>query len=45
MERTGKVDDVLVDELDRVTHVGVRMGFCDNNSSVMPVELVRVNGK
>ena len=26
-ERIGKVDDVLLDELGRVTYVGVKMGF------------------
>jgi hypothetical protein len=39
-ERIGKVDDVLLDELDRVTYVGVKMG-----STLIPVELVRVNDR
>jgi hypothetical protein len=44
-ERIGKVDDVLVDELDRVTYVGVKMGFFGTNSTLIPVELVRINDK
>jgi hypothetical protein len=44
-ERMGKVDDVLLDELDRVTYVGVKMGFFGTNSTLIPVELVRVNDK
>lgn len=44
-ERMGKVDDVLLDEMDRVTYVGVKMGFFGTNSTLIPVELVRVNDK
>jgi hypothetical protein len=44
-ERIGKVDDVLLDELDRVTYVGVKMGLFGTNSTLIPVELVRVNDK
>ena len=44
-ERIGKVDDVPLDELDRVTHVGVKMDFFGINSTLIPVELVRVNDK
>jgi hypothetical protein len=44
-ERIAKVDDVLVDELDRVTYVGVKMGFFGTNSTLIPVELVRINDK
>jgi hypothetical protein len=44
-ERIGKVDDVLLDELDRVTYVGVKMGFFGTNSTLIPVELVRVNDR
>jgi hypothetical protein len=44
-ERIGKVDDVLLDELDRVTYVGVKMGFFGTNSTLIPVELVRINDK
>jgi hypothetical protein len=44
-ERIGKVDDGLLDELDRVTYVGVKMGFFGTNSTLIPVELVRVKDK
>jgi hypothetical protein len=44
-ERIGKVDDILLDELDRVTYVGLKMGFFGTNSTLIPVELVRVNDK
>jgi hypothetical protein len=44
-EKIGKVDDVLLDELDRVTYVGVKMGFFGTNATLIPVELVRVNDK
>jgi PRC-barrel domain len=44
-ERIGKVDDVLLDELDRVTYVGVKMGFFGTSSTLIPVELLRINDK
>ena len=44
-ERIGKVDDLLLDDMDRVTYVGVKMGFFGTNSTLIPVELVRVNDK
>jgi hypothetical protein len=44
-ERIGKVDDVLLDEQDRVTYVGVKMGFFGTNSTLIPVEIIRVNDK
>src|SRR3712207_4065503 len=44
-ERIGKVDDLLLDEMDRVAYVGVKMGFFGTNSTLIPVELVRVNDK
>ena len=44
-ERIGKVDDVVLDEYDRVTYVGVKMGFFGTDSTLVPVELVRINDK
>ena len=44
-ERIGKVDDVIVDEDDRVLYVGVKMGFLGTNSTLVPVEIVRVNDR
>ena len=36
---------MLVDKLDRVTHVGVKMGFFGSNSTLIAVELGRGDGK
>ena len=44
-ERIGKVDDVFLDEHDRVSYVGVKMGFFGTNSTLIPVEIIRVNDK
>ena len=42
-ERIGRVDDVFIDERDAVSYVGIKMGFFGTNSTLVPVELVRVN--
>jgi len=42
-ERIGRVDDVFIDERDAVSYVGVKMGFFGTNSTLVPVEIVRVN--
>jgi len=44
-ERIGKVDDLLVDDADRVLYVGVKMGLFGSNSTIVPVEALRVNDK
>jgi PRC-barrel domain len=44
-EKIGKVDDLVVDEGDRVSFIGVKMGFFGTNSTLVPVEIVRVNDK
>jgi hypothetical protein len=44
-ERIGKVDDVLLDERDAVSYIGVKMGFLGTNSTLVPVEIVRVNDR
>jgi hypothetical protein len=44
-ERIGKVDDLLVDDTDRVLYIGVKMGFFGSSSTIVPVEVVRVNDK
>jgi hypothetical protein len=44
-ERIGKVDDLVLDELDQVAYVGVKMGFFGTDSTLVPVELVRINDK
>jgi len=44
-ERIGRVDDVFLDERDAVSYIGVEMGFFGTNSTLVPVELVRVNDR
>jgi uncharacterized protein (TIGR02271 family) len=44
-EKIGKVDDLFVDEGDRPEYVGVKMGFLGTRSTLIPVEIVRVNDK
>jgi hypothetical protein len=44
-ERVGKVDDLLVDNEDRVLYIGVQMGFFGTNSTLVPTEIVRVNDR
>jgi hypothetical protein len=44
-ERIGRVDDVLLDERDAVTYIGVKMGFFGTSSTLVPVEIVRVNDR
>ena len=44
-ERIGRVDDVFLDERDAVSYIGVKMGFFGTNSTLVPVEIVRVNDK
>jgi hypothetical protein len=42
-ERIGRVDDVFIDDQDAVSYIGVKMGFFGTNSTLVPVEIVRVN--
>ncbi len=44
-ERIGRVDDLIVGEGDRVAYIGVKMGFFGTNSTLIPVEIVRVNDR
>ena len=44
-EKIGKVDDLVAGEGDRVLYIGVKMGFFGTNSTLVPVEMVRVNDK
>ena len=44
-EKLGKVDDLVLDEDDRVLYVGVKTGFLGTNSTLVPVEIIRVNDK
>ena len=42
-EKIGKVDDLFVDETDRPEYVGVKMGFLGTRSTLIPMDLIRVN--
>jgi hypothetical protein len=42
-ERIGKVDDLFVDETDREEYIGVKLGFLGLKSTLIPMDIVRVN--
>ena len=42
-EKIGKVDDLFVDGNDQPRYIGVKMGFLGTRSTLIPVELARVN--
>jgi len=42
-QRIGKVDDLFVDEEDREEYIGVKMGFFGMKSTLIPMDIVRVN--
>jgi sporulation protein YlmC with PRC-barrel domain len=42
-EKIGKVDDLFIDEADREEYVGVKMGFLGRKSTLIPMDIVRVN--
>ena len=42
-EKIGKVDDLFVDESDRPEYIGVKMGLLGTRSTLIPMELLRVN--
>ncbi len=44
-EKIGQVDDLIADEDDQVLYVGVKMGFFGTNSTLIPVEILRINDK
>ena len=44
-EKVGKVDDLFVDENDQPEYIGVKMGLLGSKSTLIPVELVRVNDR
>ena len=41
--KIGKVDDLFVDEKDSEEYIGVKMGFFGTKSTLIPMEVVRVN--
>ena len=42
-DKIGKVDDVFIDEADREEYIGVKMGFLGRKSTLIPMDIVRVN--
>ena len=42
-DKIGKVDDLFVDESDREEYIGVKMGFFGTKSTLIPMDIVRVN--
>ena len=42
-DKIGKVDDLFVDEQDREEYIGVKMGFFGLRSTLIPMDVVRVN--
>ena len=42
-EKIGKVDDLFVDENDRPEYIGVKTGLLGTKSTLIPMEMVRVN--
>ena len=42
-ERIGTVDDLFIDEADREEYIGVKMGFLGRKSTLIPMDIVRVN--
>ncbi len=44
-EKVGKVDDLLMDEEGRVLYIGVKMGLLGTNSTLVPVEIIRLNDR
>jgi uncharacterized protein (TIGR02271 family) len=41
--KIGKVDDLFVDENDQPEYIGVKMGFLGTRSTLIPMEIARVN--
>ena len=44
-EKIGKVDDLFVDDDDRPRYVGVKTGLLGTRSTLIPIEIVRINDK
>jgi uncharacterized protein (TIGR02271 family) len=42
-EKVGKVDDLFVDEGDQPEYIGVKMGFLGTRSTIIPMDMARVN--
>jgi PRC-barrel domain len=44
-EKIGRVDDLFVDENDQPEYIGVKTGFLGTKSTLIPMELARVNDR
>jgi uncharacterized protein (TIGR02271 family) len=42
-EKIGKVDDLFVNESDQPEYIGVKMGFLGTRSTLIPMQMARVN--
>ena len=42
-QKIGKVDDLFIDEKDREEYIGVKLGLLGMKSTLIPMEIVRVN--
>ena len=42
-DKIGKVDDLFVDESDREEYIGVKLGLLGRKSTLIPMDIVRVN--
>ena len=42
-EKIGNVDDLFVDENDRPEYIGVKMGFLETRTTLIPLQMARVN--
>ena len=42
-DKIGKVDDLFIDEADREEYIGVKMGFLGRKSTLIPMDIARVN--
>src|SRR3712207_227885 len=42
-DKIGKVDDLFIDEADREEYIGVKLGFLGRKSTLIPMDIVRVN--
>lgn len=42
-DKIGKVDELFVDEDDREEYIGVKVGFLGRRSTLIPMDIVRVN--
>lgn len=44
-EKVGRIDDIFVDANDEPEYIGVKTGFLGTKSTLVPIEIVRVNDR